>query len=107
MNHAELSRDLAIALGYHPESVRADEHDCNVYGEWDEFGPRWRVLDYRSPRVALPLLKWLGIEYRKFFWFCAPTSSIAPRWACSGNGIIANTLEEAIARACIALKGKP
>jgi len=113
MNHAELSRDLALALGYYPEGVQIDtdkqgkyEPVCRVYRISYDMGPYWRWFDYRHPDVAMPLLRWLGSEHRKFFWFCAPTSSLAPRWACSGNGIIAETLEEAIARAVIAVGRK-
>jgi hypothetical protein len=110
INHADLSRQLALALGYAPESARVKpnygggEHVL-VYskrGTHHKF-PKWRVFDYRDPSVCLPLLEWLGSEYRKFFWYCSPTSLAGPRWSCSGGGIITPTLEEAVARAVIAV----
>lgn len=74
MNHAELSRRLALAIGYAPECVRIDEDSnmkyepcCKVYRISNDMGPYWRRLDYRDPSVALPVLKWLMREYDVYF----------------------------------------
>lgn len=65
MNHAELSRDLALALGYYPKSVRIalGATSADVYRITNDMGPYWRVFDYRSPDVALPLLRWLMMNF--------------------------------------------
>ena len=112
LNHAELSRELALALGYAPESVRVVRpwppepvrNYCEVYRITNDMGPYWRKFDYRDPTIVLPLIKWLGSEYRMFFWYCSPTSLAGPRWSCSGRGIVAPALEEAVARAVIAVR---
>ena len=104
MNHAELSRDLALAIGYAKNDVHLDlDGDCWVWREPD-YGPHgWKLFDYRSPDVALPLLEWLmrhhsvGLDHYFSGWVIRVY----------GKSIQADTLEEVIARACIALKGKP
>jgi len=109
---AELSRELALALGYAPESVRVCTPTyCEVFrhrGPDYAYTPKeeWRRFDYTAPDAAMPLLKWIGEQYRVFFWWCSPTDKRGALWS-SSNGVIADTLEEAIARACIAVKGKP
>ena len=109
-SHAELSKQLALALGYCPESVRVKpnygggEHVL-VYskrGTHRKF-PKWRVFDYRSPDVAMPLLVWLldkhDMEcYCELGLFVVRTSDVH-------HYVTADTLEEAIARAVIAVKG--
>ena len=108
MNHAELSRELALALGYFPESVRMQGGVCMVYGCWNDLGPRWRLFSYDGASVAMPLLKWLitkqeagvsGAASGEPFciWFRVGK---ALRW------VAYDTLEEAIARAVIAIGGK-
>lgn len=112
---AELSRELALAIGWKyvypnsPETKKFWKHEYAAVSEGP--GPRgtmliWRRFDYRSSDVALPLLKWIGEQYRVFFWWCSPTDKRGALWS-SSNGVIADTLEEAIARAVIAVKGKP
>jgi hypothetical protein len=102
MNHAELSRALALALGYYPESVRLGPDRCIVFREG-----YWRVFDYRSPDVTMPLLKRLMVEHGAIF-----ERQSGQYWAQVGNVapvayIDADTLEEAIARAVIAVRVKP
>lgn len=116
MSDAELSRELALALGWkyvYPHSIETDVAWFRIKRDYiavsEGPGPRgtmlrWRKFDYRDPTVWGPLLDWLGSEYRKFFWYCSPTSLAGPRWSCSGGGIIAPTLAEAVARAVIAVK---
>lgn len=111
--HAELSRDLALALGYHPESVRIymgssrPENDwCEVYRITNDIGPYWRAFDYRNARVALPLLRWLMESHRcepgyidtKQKWYL-----FAPWGQFMSTETYADTLELAIARAVIAV----
>ncbi len=121
-DHAEISRQLALALGYAPESVQLTDPAifgprCIVYGAGsgqpfevaviNEKG--WSVFDYRSPHVAMPLLVWLmkehgcepdhSIDERKWYFF-APNGQF---WSYKSY---ADTLEEAIARAVIAIGGK-
>jgi len=109
MNHAELSRDLALAIGYYPESVRIDtdkqgkyEPACRVYRISYDMGPYWRWFDYRHPDVAMPLLVWLMREHGCF--------ADGPRFTIESADhpwvISADTPEEAIARAVIAVGGK-
>ena len=110
LNHAELSRELALALGYYPESVRVKHEGtnsayCQVYRKCRltfHEDPYWLALDYRSPDVALPLLAWLmrhhsvSIDHYFSGWVIRVY----------GISIQADTLEEVIARACIAVGGK-
>lgn len=110
MTDAELSKELALALGYAPESVCIDtdkqgkyEPVCRVYRISYDMGPYWRWFDYRHPDVTLPLIEWLGSEHRIFFWWCGPTDQFGPRWS-SSRCDISDTLAEAVAKACIALK---
>ena len=113
-NHADLSRQLALALGYYPESVRVDKkHDfCEVYGagagnprcmrlEWTG----WDIFDYREPDVCLPLIKWLMVEHNSV------ARTLCGRFAVGIAGTdtkpwrdhLADTLELAVARAVIAV----
>ena len=110
-NHAKLSRELALTLGYYPENVRivysgTDYERCEVYRlppskhiDW----PVWLKFDYRDPTVCLPLIEWLmrkhdaqpGYNARGFhIWFQSHSVAAAS----------ADTLPEAVARAVIAVK---
>lgn len=67
----------------------------------------WHPFDYRAPTVVVPLIKWL--MNRKIFFTHDP---VFPHWviarACSGEMDRSySTLEECVARAVIAVKGKP
>lgn len=114
-DHAQLSRDLAMALGYAPESVLIDtdkqgkyEPVCRVYRISYDMGPYWRWFDYRHPDVVLPLIEWLMREYGGFFtrdvigphqvWYL-------PRCFPGMPDRSYPTLAEAVARAVIAAKG--
>jgi hypothetical protein len=112
MNHAELSRDLALAIGYYPESVKVIHQSyafvaysrCDVYRNHMQRSdgslmPVWVTFDYRSPDVCLPLLKWLMEEHDiNPLWSRSAKVFVLRRWSDQ-----ADTLEEAIARACIAV----
>ena len=124
--HAELSKQLALALGYYPESVRIEDDVCIVYRKepawyvrpYEGRQPRpnppdtWAEFDYRHPSVAMPLLKWLRSRYG--VW-TLQERRLAPGYFLEGyrrfpayDGYFsarADTLEEAIARAVIAVKG--
>ena len=104
-NHAELSKELALALGYHPESVRiyTPSDECpRVYRQQGPHRwPTWYDFDYRSPDVCLPLLKWLidkhcAVVYRDVKSFRVDQSA-------TFDVNRADTLEEAVARAVIAV----
>ena len=103
-NHAELSRDLALALGYYPESVSIetdinDYEHCFVYRiYYDQKHCEWRRFDYRSPDVAMPLLKWLMLKHSAHPRWNGKQFEVWGLWVDFGW-----TLEEAIARACIAV----
>lgn len=102
MTDAELSKSLALALGYAPESVRvAPSTYCAVYRNC--YGQeRWEEFDYRDPTVCLPLLEWLmrehncdvgaGVDF--IIWFNSDRETLH-----------CDTLAEAVARAVIAVKG--
>lgn len=113
MNHAELSRDLAFALGYYPESVRffgmPDNWTCEVYRVTNGIGPYWRVFDYQDIRVAMPLLKWLITKQEAGISGAASGEPFCI-WFRVGKAmrrVAYDTLEEAIARAVIAVEVKP
>lgn len=115
--HAELSRQVALAIGYAPESVRvvtrwvSDKHDiCEIYRTHRYAAPNgpdsWHPFDYRDPTVALPLLKWLCESYDGDVMY------VRRKWHASSIAVdpiqvieVADTLEEAIARAVLAVKG--
>ena len=119
MNHAELSRDLALAIGYAPESVRVrhntpdDAHvweACEVFrqGEYDAH-PHWHCLDYRDPSVAMPLLKWLITEQEAGASGAASGEAFCI-WVRVGKAMrrfAFDTLEEAICKAVIGVGRKP
>lgn len=58
--HARFNARLARALGYTASSVKISGNYCLV----DYFNnggiTGWRVLDYQSPEVVMPLIDWLG-----------------------------------------------
>ena len=104
--HAALSRDLALAIGYAPESVRiVHEHWMNkpvcqvLRSDGVHHGPHWVIFRHTNPTVCLPLIEWLAIRHRIFLW-----CSVDGIWS-SSNGLWVPTLAEAVARACIAVKG--
>ena len=112
MNHAELSRQLAIAIGYAPECVYINKQPpyewVQVYGAGTGAPGievrRWSLFDYRNPTIALPVLEWLmrgnGAILSLLeagFWISLRTKGINAH---------ASTLEEAIARAAVAVGGK-
>lgn len=111
-NHAELSRDLALAIGYRPDDVllneaRMDPDVCFVWFESDEEGhdPCWRKFDYRDADVWGPVLEWLIQSRALNVW----SNDRGRRWGWSEmNGLdgLADTLPEAVARAAIAVKAK-
>ena len=114
--HAELSKQLALALGYCPESVRVvnagTRHAlCRVFRLNENIGMNdWAWFDYRDPAVAMPLLQWLAPPYGSVT--CWPNEEswtvFVIRRDVAGKKvhINANTLEEAIARAVIAIGGE-
>lgn len=110
MNHAELSRDLALAIGWkyvYPHCPDTDAAWKYEYAAVSD-GPSargtmlpWRKFDYRSPGVWGPVLEWLMREHR----FPAYWSRIAEKFVIPGadNRIECDTLPEAVARAAIAI----
>lgn len=123
MTDAEISRDLALALGYAPESVQVivapKESFVMVYRlgivsrhpEWlNTKRETWLLFDYRDATIAMPLLRWLMVEHahtatftrhwdggEKVFCVSEPATGVYP-WS--------DTLELAIARAVIAVGKK-
>lgn len=104
-DHAQLSRDLALALGYYPESVRiAPSTYCAVYRNC--YGQeRWEELDYRDPTVCLPLIERLMREHGALPIHASSTGRFG--FACRQIAVPvwAGTLAEAVAKAVIAVKG--
>lgn len=112
MNHAELSKQLALALGYYQESVRITQtipEQCVVFRVLNVNalkGPieRWFGFDYRDPSVALAMVELLLSEYA----MCIDTRPFGKFTVGSARTqfwLSADTLPEAAARAVIALKG--
>lgn len=106
-DHAALSRDLALALGYAPEHVAYGvDGGAYVWGDW----PDWRgwfsgrPFDYRDPTVWGPVLEWLIKQDfatdRTYVGKFTVGSGRIQRW------FTADTLPEADARAAIAVKEK-
>ena len=118
MTDAEISRAVALAIGYAPESVQIALGECQVFRTvqkradyldasrpWNEPTDAWHSFDYREPTVALPLLKWLMVEHDPMLLW----NRAIPAFAIDlpNKTIHADTLEEAIARAVIAVRMKP
>lgn len=106
MTDAELSKELALALGYAPESVCIDtdkqgkyEPVCRVYRI---LGPCWRWFDYRHPDVTLPLIEWLMREHGVTAWHGFGKGYVVD---VDDEWVEGDTLAEAVARAVIAVKG--
>lgn len=108
-NHAELSKELALALGYHPQSVKIEHGLCLVYGYWNGMGPRWRIFSYDGASVCLPLIDWLMREHDGWtfpmMWSTGTRLRITVGWN-KRTSIDADTLAKAVARAVIAVKGQ-
>jgi len=113
-DHADLSKSLALALGWedvYPVSLATWKHPYVMVSEG--VVPRgqmmqWRMFDYRDPTVCLPLIEWLMREYGGFFtrdvigphqvWYL-------PRCFPGMPDRSYPTLAEAVAKACIAVNG--
>ena len=110
MTDAELSKELALAIGWedvYPVSLATWKHPYVMVSEG--VVPRgqmmqWRMFDYRDPTVCLPLIEWLMREHvakidhgDSKYW--VEINNFADRWAS------ADTLAEAVALAVIAVKG--
>lgn len=114
MTAAELSAELARALGYFPECVRivtAGKFDswpthCEVYREYVEGHPRtlcgWMSFHYTDPTVYGPLVAWLvrngGVM------LCGLDNDGVGLVYKGWKTLEADTLPEAVARACIAVR---
>lgn len=105
MNHAELSRDLALALGWEVVRISASGGECLVKQKTDH---GVRVFDYRDPSVALAMVEYLAHELDCSIACGAIRGGNFCVWHGSDSIAIASakTLPEAVARAVIALKGK-
>jgi hypothetical protein len=110
-NHAELSRDLALALGWKKVQLHRGKYDypkelsCMVCADPPEWN--WRWFDYRSPDVALPLLKWLIRNRPEVILSDLGIGRTVYLEAWSRDCELytdGDTLEEAIARAVIAVR---
>lgn len=109
MNHAELSRQVALALGW-PHVLYESRGGIAVSEDPDGDASTFYYFDYRSPDVALPLLEWLAQPYGLVeLWPNEESWSIVvhdrSRICGRGKRIHAATLPEAIARAVLAVKG--
>lgn len=111
--HAELSRRLALAIGYYPESVRIARNGCEVFREYFPGGePDWRTFSYGDPSVALPVLAWLS---RRYGVSRIRRTGFSPDYFIEGYerhpsplgyfSAYADTLPECIARAAIVVEG--
>lgn len=98
MNHAELSKQLALALGWSHAEISSSGRECLVK-QVGNLG--WWLFDYRSPDVCLPLLKWLMKEHEATVGDEAVVFVKLGTWP--SRFIYKATLEEAIARAVIAV----
>lgn len=112
MTDAELSKELALALGYAPESVCIDtakqgkyEPVCRVYRISYDMGPYWRWFDYRHPDVTLPLIEWLMREHGVTAWHGFGKGYVVDALDLCYTKAHVDTLAEAVARAVIAVKG--
>jgi len=104
MNDMQISKDLALAIGWKESQMRVTvEFGFQVACEpprscWTS--PWWRGFDYRDPTVIWPI----AVHYHAFPYKLKFPASIAGKWNCFlfGKGDqIADTPEKAIALAVI------
>lgn len=101
--HAEVSRDLALAIGWKPEQL-FDEHDgsyCAINISQTRYVESWREFDYRDTAVIWAIAERFNCFPRqgnfKGAWFSAPGPEHSfGEWAGSAS--------LAVARAVIAMK---
>ena len=55
MTDTEISKALALAIGWKPENVLPNEVNQVVMQCWIYVGYEWRVFDYRDPAVIWPI----------------------------------------------------
>lgn len=98
MTDAEISRRLALAIGWKSRDVRLSEDRRYITVPAGPFGMR-RQLDYRDPAVIWPIAercnKWPRKEGDK--WKCDPTLT---------ETVSADTASKAVALAVIRARGK-
>lgn len=108
MTDAELSKELALALGWPVVIVGLASNPNGVFVHMDDGASEWREFDYADPTVCLPLIEWLMREYGGFFTrdVIGPHQAwYLPRCFPSMPDRSYPTLAEAVARAVIAVKG--
>lgn len=125
-DHADLSRRLALAIGYAPDCVRVRKETVSDDGStvvevdtvfvWhyvyrlpryaDNVRHWWNRFDYTDPSVCLPVLEWLFKKHDARMRYNAEKYNI---WHRLGDGydVLAPTLPEAVALAAIAVGVKP
>ena len=107
-NHSELSKKLALALGWQISHITVSDEVHVIVGKRGIT----RRFSYTDPTVCLPLIDWLGINYAVHL-MRFPDDGYPCRWRIRFDGpggdrkILEgySSLPEAVARAVIVLKG--
>lgn len=101
-DHADLSRRLALAIGYAPEDVRVRKslllgYVCDVWTRQGAIRNWWRRFDYRDPVVIWPIAEHFD---------CFPWKNGGTHWCAGGmRYYYGDTAAEAVARAVIGARG--
>lgn len=108
-DHAALSRELALAIGYAPDCVQfRGDGRCVVYGAGSTSGEDgsckwWKSFSYTDPTVWGPVLDWLMRKHGFRVYFNARKE--ANYYMADLDQIFGGpSLPEAVARAAISLK---
>ena len=107
MTDAELSRDLALAIGW--KHVYIEHGVCRVGeplmpGRGVDHILNWKAFNYFAPDVCLPLLDMLMREHKCIIEPSVLNGDIGV-WIKDFGYTWADTLPEAVAKAVIAVKG--
>lgn len=80
MTNTEISRRLALAIGYAPHNVRVDDDGVVWVHRADEFGWCWMPFDHRDERTIFRI----AARYRMFptWWSGAKKYGIAKHSVC-------------------------
>lgn len=109
MTDAEISRKLALAIGYRPEDVQIEAYHglglpdmCTVRRLGVLGKITWKTLDYRDPAVIWPIAE----HFRCFPAHCHDLRGNWYAWCQKTGGFVyADTAAKAVALAVIAAHG--
>lgn len=92
MNDLEISKALALAIGWRKDQLSPSDNNPNMKQCWVWFWYKWKVFDYRDPAVIWPI----AVKYDMF-----PSRARSGVWSSDMWYTEAETPEKAVALAVI------